>query len=188
MKTRAALIAAIVMIMLAQVALAQEDNRPEIDIPLYPGSEATLEINLTNDDFLPTLQAMLPMFAEKIKPIEGMSAEDLASVFKDVRRVQVLQLDVDKQGVTDTDITTFYTKNIPAGEWTKVMQMSREPVGAMALYVRDMGEYLYGFRVQTVKMEDRSIKRITIAKTEGKVDFVKLMMIAGKLMMPKSSS
>lgn len=183
MTGRLALICVALAVMTAAPALAQEADRPPMDVPIYPGGEPTLEINLTQEDLLPTLQAMLPLLGDKLKPLAGVNPEDIAAVLKDVRRVEVLQVDVRKPGVTESAVADFYSKNLPGGNWTRFFWQSREPTGTMALYLRDAGEYLYGYRVQTVKSGDEMLKRVTVGKIEGKIDFVKLMQLAGGLLM-----
>lgn len=175
MRTRFAVIA-VALLVCASVVAAES---PAMDIPVYPGGEATMEINLTNEDLLPTIKAMLPMI--KLGGIEDkIDLNDLDAALKDVKRVEVLQLDI-KKSATDSQIGDFYAKNAPAGDWNRVFWQSLPKIGMMAVYVQGGGEKLYGFRVQSVVVDGKTIKRVFILKTEGKIDFMKVLTIAGKV-------
>ena len=168
------------MSLLSTMAWAQQEKQP-MDIPVYPGAETSMEVNLSNEDILPMAKAMLPMLGDKFgKLAEKISPEDVAAIFKDVRRIELLQLDVTKPGVTDSNVAEFYAKNLPSGRWNRVFFQSQPQTGIIGLYAQDGAEMLYGFRVRSVKSDDKTIRRVEIAKTEGKVDFVKLLTLAGK--------
>ena len=168
----------VLVLLLSVAAFAQE--KPPMDIPVYPGGEPGMEINLSNEDILPMVKAMFPLFAGKLgAAAEKLSPEDIALIFKDMKRIQVLQLDVAKAGVSETDISTFYNKNLPSGSWTRVFWQSAPTVGTVAVYAQG-GEGLYGFRIRTVSEEGKPVKRVEILKTEGKVDFAKLISLASK--------
>lgn len=163
----------------AAAALAEA---PPMDIPIYAGGEATMEINLTNEDLLPTLQAILPMV--KLPGMEKVDPNEIAAAFKDVQRIQMLQLEVAKQS-TEEQIADFYGKKLPAGKWNKVFWQKIGKSGTLVLFVEGMGEKLYGFRVQSAMADDKPIKRVQILKAEGKLDYVKLLTVAAKMYMPE---
>jgi len=152
-----------------------------MDIPIYPGGESTMEINLTNEDLLPTLKAILPMM--KMGGLEKLNPDDIAEAFKDVQRIQVLQLDI-KKTATESDIVDFYANKLPPGEWNKVFWQKAGKQGTFVVFVQGTGEKLYGYRVQSAVSDEKLIKRVQIVKTEGKIDYVKLLTIAAKLYMP----
>jgi len=180
MKTRFALIALILLLCLS----ANADDKPAMDIPVFPGGEATMEVNLTNDDLLSVLQAMLPMMTNKLGPAgDKINFDDVAAALKDVKRLEVLQLDISKTA-TESDIMIFYAKHLPSGEWSRVFWQKSPKLGTVAFFVQDGGEKLYGFRVQQVLEDKKPIKRVQIVKTEGKIDFTKLLTIALKIYMP----
>lgn len=170
------------MLAMSVSALAQDD-RPPMDLPIYPGSETAMEINMTSEDILPMVKAMIPLFGDRLGKLgEKISADDIGSVLKDITRIQVLQLDVAKAGVNESDVVAYYTKNMPSGKWSRLFYQSVRPAGTVALFSQNGAGTLYGFRVRTVTVDDKPIKRIEIAKTEGKIDFVKLLTLAGKYM------
>lgn len=154
---------------------------PPMDIPIYPGGESTMEINLTNEDLLPTLRAILPMV--KMGGLDKINPDDIAVALKDVKRIQMLQLDI-KRTATETDLADFYAKKLPAGDWNKVFWQKAGKQGTLVIFVQGMGEKLYGFRVQSAVADGKPIKRVQILKTEGKIDYVKLMTVAAKMYMP----
>lgn len=164
---------------------ANAAEKPAMDIPIYPGGEATMEINLTNDDLLSVLQAMLPMLTQKMGPAgDKINFDDLAAALKDVTRLEILQLDISKT-TTESEVSGFYAKNLPpSGQWTRIFWQKAPKLGTVAFYVQGGGEKLYGFRVQQVIEDKKPIKRVQIAKTEGKIDFVKLLAIALKIYAP----
>lgn len=157
---------------------AQE--KPEMDIAVYPGGEATMEINLTQEDIVPTLQAMLPLL--RIGGAENaVDPEDIAAVLRDVKRIEFLQVDIAKNPPGDA-VADFYARNLPVGRWNRVF-WQRSPAGILALYVQSGGEKLYGFRVTQQKADDKIIKRVQAFKTEGKIDYAKLIATAAKVLM-----
>jgi len=168
---------ALVVLALAVSASAIAAEKPAMDIPVYPGGEANMEINLTNEDLLPTLQAMLPLL--KIGGPEGaIDPNEIGAALKDVQRIQFLQLDIVKNP-TGAAVADYYAKNLPAGQWSRVF-WQKAGGGTVAVYVQGAGEKLYGFRVTSEKADDKPIKRVQILKTEGKIDFAKLLTVAGK--------
>ena len=178
MRTRIAIVAILFALLVWTSVLAAD--KPGIDIPLYPSGEATMEINLTSDDLIPTLQAMLPMVAGKIA--DKISPDDLAAALKDVKRVEMLQVDITKTA-TEAQVVDYYAKNLPTGQWNRVF-WQKWTKGTMVFYIQGGGEMLYGFRVQQAMADGKPIKRVQIVKTEGKIDFVKVLTIAGKVFMP----
>jgi len=176
MRTRFAVIAFVLFACASAIAA----EKPAMDIPVYPGGEATMEINLTSEDLLPTIKAMLPMMAGKMA--DKINFDDLDAALKDVKQVEVLQLDIRKDA-TDAQIADYYAKNVPAGEWSRVFWQKLPNIGTMAFYVQGGGEKLYGFRVQSAVVDEKPIKRVQILKTDGKIDFVKALQIAMKVFM-----
>lgn len=174
MRTRFALIAFALLLCTSVIAA----EKPAIDIPVYPGGEATMEINLTSEDLLPTLQAMLPMIAGKLA--DQINPDDLTGALKDVKQIEMLQIDIAKTA-TETEVADYYAKNVPAGQWSRVFWQKSPKMGTMAFYVQGGGEKLYGFRVQQAMSDDKPVKRVQVVKTNGKIDFVKLLTIAAKL-------
>ncbi len=174
------------MLLAGTAAFAQETapttpEKPAMDIPVYPGGEATMEVNLSNEDILPMLKAMLPLLGPKFASLtDSISPEDLAAVFKDVRRIQFLQVDVAKPGAADKDVADYYAKNLPKGNWNRVFWQSGTPMGTVAIYAAPGAEMLYAFRVRTVKQEDATFRQAQVLKTEGQVDYMKLLTIAAK--------
>jgi len=179
---RKALIAGMLML-LSICAYAQE--KPSMDLPTFPGGETSMEVNLSNEDILPTMKAMLPMLSGKMGSIaQKINPDEIAAVLKDVKRIQVLQVDVNKSGVTDSDITNYYSKNLPTGNWNRIFWQSAPKIGTLAVYVQGTGDSLYGFRVQTVTVDGKPAKQVMIGKIEGKIDFAKLLSIAGRFVSP----
>ena len=172
---------AVIVITLLMCASSIAAEKPAMDVPIYPGGEATMEVNLTSEDLLPTLKAMLPMMAGKMA--DKINFDDLDAALKDVKQVEVLQLDI-KKDATDAQIADYYAKNVPAGEWNRVFWQKLPNAGTMAFYVQGGGEKLYGFRVQSAVVDEKQIKRVQILKTDGKIDFVKALQIAMKVFMP----
>lgn len=176
MKTR--LMFAVALILAVGAVWAAE--APTVDLLTYPGGEATMEISLSNEDILPTMKAMLPMMGSSISAItEKVSVEEIASIFRDVRRIQFMTIEVAKAGVAETDIANYYAKNLPAGQWNRVFWQAKGNSGTVSVYSQANAETLYGFRVRSAKEEGKTVRRIEVIKTEGKLDFAKLMKLAG---------
>ncbi|MCL5105154.1 MAG: hypothetical protein M1133_13725 [Armatimonadetes bacterium] len=180
MRKHIALIAIVVLIV-GGAAFAEE--KPAMDLPVYPGGEATMEVNLGNEDILPMLKAMLPMFSGKLGKIgDKINPEDLAAALRDVKQIELLQVDVAKPEVTENDVAGFYAKSLPAGNWTRIFWQSLPQTGIVAIYSQSGGDGLYGFRVQSVSVDSKPVRRAHVLKTQGKIDYVKLLEMAGKLM------
>jgi len=159
----------------------QAEDKPILDIPIYAGGEVTMEVNLTNEDILPMVNAMLPLLSRKFGEIvETVSAEDIAGVFKDIKSIQFLQFDLTKSGIADRDIADFYAKSIPQGSWNRIFWQSDALKGTIAVYCRSGGEMLYGFRIRSIKESQKTIKRVEVLKTEGKLDYARLISLAAK--------
>lgn len=160
-------------------AIAQD--KPAIDIPVYPGGETAMEVNLSNEDILPTMKAMLPMLSGNLGSIaQKLDVNELAAVLKDVKRIEVLQIDINKGNATQADVAAYYGKNLPAGNWNKVFWQNTPKMGTIAVYALGAGDSLYGFRVQTLKVDGKPAKQVMAVKIEGKIDFAKLLTIAQK--------
>jgi hypothetical protein len=177
MRTRFVVIALLALLCGSVVAA----EAPPMDIPVYPGGESTMEINLTNEDLLPTLKAILPMV--KMGGLDKLNPDDLVAALRDVKRIEMLQLDI-KKTATESDVVDFYAKKLPPGDWNKVFWQKAGKQGTIVLFVQGMGEQLYGFRVQSAVADEKPIKRVQIVKTEGKIDYVKLLTVAAKIYMP----
>ena len=180
MRKHIALIAIAVLIV-GGAAFAEEKSA--MDLPVYPGGEATMEINMGNQDILPMLKAMLPMLSGKLGKMGAkINPEDLAAALKDVKQIELLQVDVAKPEVTENDVAGFYAKNLPAGNWTRIFWQSLQKSGTVAIYSQSGGDGLYGFRVQSTVVDSKPVRRVLALKTQGKIDYVKLLEMAGKLM------
>jgi hypothetical protein len=174
---RTCLVVIAILFLCASLVMAEE----AIGIPVYPGGESTMEISLADADLLPTLKAMLPMM--KLGGLEKIDPNDLEAALKDVKLVEVLQVEV-RTPASEAQIADFYSQKAPAGTWNQVFKQSTTKT-AMALFVQGAGEKLYGYRVQTAVEDTKPIKNPIIFRTEGKIDYVKALTIAGKMLLNK---
>lgn len=160
--------------------LAQE--KPPMDLPIYDGAETTLELNLTNEDFIPILEAALPMLGKRFgKLTEKIDVNDVASILKDMKRFEFVQLEIARPAVKCADVVRFYSEHLPAGKWNRALFQSAEPVGTVAVYTQDSLEGIYIYRVWSTSENGKTTTRAMVARTEGKIDFVKLVSLAGKV-------
>lgn len=182
MQTRVSVAALLGLLLLAGGPVLAETKLP-MDLPTYPGGESTMEVNLSNEDILPMVKAMLPLMGDKLgKLAEQISPEEIADVLKDVTQIEFRQVDIAKPGVAERDIADFYSKHLPTGNWNRVFLQSLGSSGTIAVYAQPGGEMLYGFRVRTVKQDDKLIKRAEVAKIDGKIDYAKLIALAAKVL------
>lgn len=180
--------ALLLMTLMACPALAEID-RPANDLPVYPGGESAMEMNITNEELLPMLGVMLPLAAGKLgDAAEAINPDEIAAIFKDVRRMLFRQVNITKQGVTEQQITDFYSKSLPTGQWSRVFWQSKGPEGTVGIFMQSNAEMLYGFRVRTTAQDGKSVKRVEVAKIEGPIDFGKLMSLAGKFLAAKAGA
>jgi hypothetical protein len=183
---RSSLVSIIIAMCVAGAAFAQAE-KPSMDLPIYPGSETAMEINMSNEDILPMAKAMLPLLSGKLGPmLDKIDVQDLADVMKDVRQIQFVQLDISDEKVTEKDITAYYAKNIPSGEWSRVLWQNAAKKGTFALYTQKDVEGIYGFRARSMVLDGKNVKRVEVAKICGKIDYVKLLQMAGKMGFGKS--
>jgi hypothetical protein len=180
MKLRTALV--LLAVFVGTSCFAQGGEKQPMDLPVYPGSETAMEVNISNEDILPMAKAMLPMLSGRLGSVlDKIDMNDLADVIKDVRQIQFVQFDVSDQKVTENDVIAFYTKNIPSGEWSRVFWQNVPNMGTIALYTQKDIEGLYGFRARATTVDGKSVKRVEVAKVTGKIDYVKLLLMASKL-------
>ena len=157
-------------------------EKPPMDLPVYPGGTSTMEINMTSEDILPMLKAMMPLAGGKLGAVaEMVSPEEISDILKDLRHIEFAQVDIDKPGVTDSQIADFYARKLPAGRWSRVYFRSENPSGTVALYAQPNTEAVYGFQVTGVRAEGKTIKRVQVAKVEGRIDFARVISLVGKL-------
>ncbi|MCX8052423.1 MAG: hypothetical protein N3B12_01330 [Armatimonadetes bacterium] len=162
-------------LMLCSPCWAQED-KPPLDLRVYPGGSSTMEINMTSEEFLQMLQVTLPIIGPVLGKFgEMLVPEAVGDVLKDVKRIEFLQVDVAQKGVTNEQIAKFYAKNLPPGRWSRVLWMFEAQSGAIGLYSQQNTDQLYGFYVSTVTVDGKRIKRATVVKIEGRVDYAKLV-------------
>lgn len=175
------IIASLFVLILATAASAED--KPAMDLPIYPGCETNMEINLTSQDILPTLKAMIPLLPEKVaKYTQKITPDEIADVLKNVTRIEAVQMDVAKAGVSETDISNYFAKNLPNGQWSRLFWQSTSQIGTVAVYSQGEGDSFYVYRIQSIKVDGKPVKRVMVAKTEGKIDFSKLVLLAGKVM------
>lgn len=178
MNNRVAALVALLCVWVCGAAFAEDaDIGPATDLPVFPGGQPTLEINLTSENLLTALDTALALSGGRITLPDGLTSQDLAGVFADVRRIQALQVEVDKPEVTEADVAAFYAGNLPDGKWSRVFWQSGGPKGTVALYMRDNGDGIYGLRVDTARNGDSQVRRALVVSTEGRIDLVKLVAI-----------
>ena len=186
MKTCAVLV---VLLMLLCAAAVAEEEKPPMDLPIYPGGESTMEMNIANADILPMLNAMIPLMGRGMgKMAEAIVPEEVASIFAEVSRIQVLQLNVPKPKVTEGQIASYYSANLPRGKWSRVFWQTDSPKGTMALYSQKDTEQLFGLHIGSVNAEGKQIKRVDVVKIEGKIDYTKILAMAAKLFAGKAGA
>jgi hypothetical protein len=167
-------------LLLASAVCAAE--KPPIDISIYPGGQSTLEINLTNDEFMPMLDMFLPMVTEKLgKFADKIKPDDIASLLRDLKRVEFVQVDVSKANVTELEIAAYYSKCLPPGKWNRLFWQTADKLGTVGLYSLDGFTGLYGFRVSKEQIEGKTVYRAMVGKIEGTIDFIKLLNMASKM-------
>lgn len=166
---------------LTAVCCLAQDEKPPMDLPVYPGGSTTMEINMTSEELLSIFQAMAPTLTERFGPFgEAISMEDLADIVKNVKRIEFLQIEIGKPSVTHQQIADFYSKKLPSGQWSRVALMSDE-ASTTAVYAQPGVEQIYGFRTASLQREGKKIQRIQVGKIEGKIDFVRAFKLIGKL-------
>ena len=179
--SKAAAVAVLIFVSFCSVSLAQ-DSKPPLDIAIYPGAETAMELNLTSEDILPMLQAMLPMMGAKLGPLaEKVQPDDIAALLKDLKRVEFVQLNIPRASVSEQEVVHYYAKNLPAGKWSRVFYRSQPAGSTAALYARNGMQAVYGFRVSIVNLDGKPAKRVEVLKTEGSIDLVKILTFAAKL-------
>ncbi len=167
------LLAALVLLSVSAFA---EEAKPKVEVPLYPGAEATLELGLAGPDIIPTLNAMLPMLAMGMPGgSEALDAETIAGIFQNVTRIDVLTLSASKPKDTEASVANFYSKKLPAGSWAKVFATKDAANGTVRVYGKSAGEGLYAVRVRRVVENGKASNKAEVAKIEGKVDYLRLI-------------
>ncbi len=175
------LLIATTILVLATLQTYGQDEKPPLDIPVYPGGSTTMEVNMTAEELMNLITAIMPSIAEKFGPLGmAISPEELADVVRDVRRIQYVQVDVPKSSITLDQIADFYSKKLPRGEWSRVIWM-RDEASAATLYAQPNTRQIYGFRVSSTKQDDTIVRQAQVFKLEGKVDYVKAVKLFAKV-------
>ncbi|MDH7603169.1 MAG: hypothetical protein QHI38_13605 [Armatimonadota bacterium] len=174
------------LIVLTALALAAaqscaQDEKPPIDIPVYPGGSTTMEVNMTAEELIAAVEAMMPSMAENLGPLaQVVSPADIADVVRDVKRIEYLQVEIPKASVSVRQVADFYANKLPAGQWSRVVWLSDE-TRVTALFAQAGTEKLYGFRVSNTKQDGKTIRRAQVLKIEGRVDYVKVLKLGAKV-------
>jgi len=166
---------AIIIILLAGAATA-EDQKPPMDLLTYPGAEVTMEVNLSAEDIAPMIQATMPMMGDTG---QILSPEDLNDILKDLKQIEILQLDVRRSKTKVQDIATYYSSKLPDGKWSRVLYRS-DSKSSLAIYADAEAKSYYGFSIRNASPAGKPIKQVTMAKIVGKIDFQKLAQLATK--------
>ena len=164
----------------ACAAVAQE--APSVDIPVYPGGETVMEVNVGQAELMPFISAAITLGGGAMKEtMEAVELDEVAEALRDVRRIQFLQVNVLDAGAYQGDIANFYQEQLPAGGWSRVFWSGSGSMGRMAVYIKPDASEIYGFRVSAKNVDGQAVKRVEAAWIEGRIDFTKLLGIAGKL-------
>lgn len=161
---------------------AQTEDSPRLDIPVYPGAEAMVEVTLNREDIIPMLEAALPMLTQKAGTLaEKIDPNDIADLLRDVNKIQYLQAELTEGNATSAAIADFYSKQLPVGDWNRVFYQAKPGEPAMALYMKRNMEGYYGFRIKPETSGKKPYKRIEVFALEGKIDFAKILNLAAKV-------
>lgn len=181
------LLAVVLLIALSGMAFALES--PKASIPAYPGSEVGMEINMSNADILPMIKAMAPLLTGKTADIfQKINPDDLAAIFKDVSRIELIQFDVGKSGVTEQNIAYFYLKNVPEGKWSRVFWQTNPKTGIIGAFVQEGMSGVYGFKIESARIDGKLVRKGSVLKLSGKIDFQKVLELAAKVALPSPTA
>lgn len=176
-----ALIGLVVLVM-APGAFA--DEKPPLDIAIYPGGQTSLEINLTHEELAPMLEAMLPLMGDKLGKWAGkIKPEDIAEALSGLKRIELVQVDVKKADMTELDLAAYYSKTLPPGKWSRLFWQTNDRMGTIGLYSLEGFQGFYGFRITREQVEGKPVYRAMVGKIEGTIDFVKVLALVGKIVM-----
>ncbi len=176
----------VISLMLAGGGLLAEDERPPIDLPVYPGAEVTMEVNLGAEDIVPMVEATLPLvISGRPELAQVLRPEDLGRILKDVKKVELLQLELDKPKTTLQQIAAHYTAKLPDGRWRRAYYSSVAQK-ALVVYASPGAEAYYGFRIRGRAVDGRQITQIEVARVVGRIDLPGLVKLAAKLMQASS--
>ena len=158
------------------------EDKPAMDIAVYPKSETLLEVNMTADELFPMIDAMYPMIAARLgSKAENVTAQDVVAALDGLKRIELLQMRIDAKDATEQQITDLYTKKLPKGNWSRVMWQCSDSRGTVGVYATQGFENLYGFKITKKVVDDKPVREVIVAKIEGKVDVAKLAALAGKI-------
>ncbi len=170
------------MVLLGQcVGAWGDDEKPPMEIAVFPGSEVTMEMNLTSEDIMPMLQAMLPLVGGAAGGVaKAVSPEEIANLLRNIRRIEVLQVDVRRAKTSLEEVSSFYGKNLPGGQWSRVF-FSADDESSLAVYVDSASQSYYGFRTRLKADGARTIKEAVVAKVVGSIDFREALALGARL-------
>lgn len=177
----------VLLVIIAAPAFAEDEASP-MDIVAYPGSEIAMEVNMSNEDILPMLQALLPLLgAGKPELSQALNPEEISLILRDVRSVQYLQLEV-RQGKSGIgQIADFYSTKLPGGGWSKVFYKA-SPDTVMAIYADPKAQAYYGFRARGITVDGKRMNQVDVARLAGRVDLVGLVKVAMRFFNGRSAA
>lgn len=182
---KARIILLVITLLISSIAFAQDS--PQTSIPVYTGSEVGMEVSLSKDDIVPTLQSMLPLLLSNMgKAGELISVDEIVSIFSNVKKMEYLQMENSKRGISDNAIINFYSSKLPEGNWRMVFKKTTPEDGTISFFSQANLSGLYGYRIRSFKNDEgQNSKKIEIVSIDGPLDFSKLMPIALKLLNTK---
>ncbi|MGQ9455418.1 MAG: hypothetical protein ACUVRS_10920 [Armatimonadota bacterium] len=169
-----------ILLLTGPIAVAQ-DEKPPMDLPIYPGGSTVTEVNVTGEELANLIQALLPILGEKFGPVaQVVNSDELTEIIRDIKRIQYMESHISKASVTHEQVANFYSKKLPSGQWSRILWLANES-NVLALYAQNNMEQLYGFRSSDDQQDGKTIRKAQVVKIEGKIDYVKAVKLVGKV-------
>jgi len=130
-----------------------------LEIPLPENAEVQMEIQVSEDDFLPMIKQVLPQFAGLFLLV---APEELQEALQGLRQVRVLEVEV-PVGPKAEDLVTFYEERFTGQQWRRVFWQRRKPGRVLLLLAQEglEGTFFVSARQGAEKT------RLTLVRTLG---------------------
>lgn len=199
MRTRSMiLLVCITAVIFAQSAYAAVQTSE--NLPVYPDGKVAIELNFTNNDFLPAIREFITLWptfisaalapgvmksedkgVQVIQPFEAIFAElnesfvpELQAAIADLNHVSVVAYTVPEKVKSD-QIADYYMQKMGLSKgWTRsITVQDPKGSGSLRVYTKPDLEGIVGIGIQNT--------RVVVLRTQGKVDLAAITRLSGKM-------
>ena len=155
----------------------------ETGLPVHKDAKPVMEVNVGIEDILPAFQSAMPLAARVLgRSLDERDSAEVVKALENVTHLAAIQWDIPASKATDNAIIRFLIDKRPGREYAKVLSHNHKTLGIVQVYAKPGGESLYMFHISKVEENGVKIKRVEVARLEGRVEYFRLVPIIQKLL------